>query len=245
MSSRSKSAKSDRDAISGVLREMERTSSFVSDLDGTLCHGRLTAGGMGFRYLDNDVSWPWNAHNYPRALRGIIGIAKIKFMLKKGAATAETDGIKLLYDILVQNGLGERSEMLRYAWDYMLSHKIDSVVKLVANIPENKFRIIATLAGSTGAQVAKSHLDFHDFVSNIDTFDARDRLTGITILMRTGEDKARCVGDELIRKGLHLKRSAVIGDGPGDIPMLMEAKVKIASPDAKPEVLAIPGIMRL
>ena len=230
-----------------ITRDVGRTAALVADADGTLWHGRWVEKGLGYKYLANDLNWPWNAHNYPRAMRAVVGVVNIKLLLKKSKDkdTAEADGLRLFYDILVRNGLGQRNEMTDYARTYMTENMINPVFSVKVDFGDQKFSLIATQGGSTGAETARTRFGFNAVVSNQDIFDQSGRLRGIKIAMPDGEAKVRMVWDELNKRGISLRQSTAIGDGLADIPMLMEAKVKLASPDAKPEVLAIPGIIRL
>jgi hydroxymethylpyrimidine pyrophosphatase-like HAD family hydrolase len=176
----------------------------------------------------------------------MLGFLKARAALMDNHAkdTAEADEIRQFYQILVKNGLGTREEMAAYAHKYMLEHAIGPVAEVVTT-SRNMFKLIATQEGSTAAYTAKYIFDFDDFVSNEDLFDREGKLVGIDITIHTGKDRLEKVQRALARKEIVLRNCTAIGDGLADIPVLMEAKVKLASPDATKEVLAIPGIIGL
>ena len=226
-------------SIHSLYRAIDKTSAIVFDGDGTLWKGRWLEG-LGYRYMKRSIE----THNYIKAVKGAVGAIRLRRLLREHQAsdTAETEGLMLFYDILVKNGLGERYYMANYAEWYMEKNRIWQTVDIV-NLP-CKFKIIATLGGSTGADSARALFGLDESVSNIDIFD-KNKLKGIKIVMADGEDKVRETWNKLCTYGIRLSDCTVIGDCIADIPMLVEGKVRIASPEARPEVLAIPGIINL
>ncbi len=227
-----------------ILRDMKPTHALVSDLEGTLSKGRW-AQSYGYSMLAST----FKRGELVKSAGLVLDVMRIKGILRRKGHrdSIESDGLKLFYDVVIKHNEGARSEMQAAA----LKHFKDNPIPIVMGLAKSYLsgpKIIATQGGSTGAEVAAKHFGFDDFVSNIDLFDFTKKdpkLTGINLDLYHGEDKARAVSETLFNYGIRLKDCAVMGDSAADIPMLTQARVKIASPYAKPEVLAIPGIIPL
>ena len=229
-----------------IMRDVRQTSALVSDLDGTLSKGRWIQSGYGYPLLQRE----FKSGHLIKSAGLVLDVARIKLLLRKnkGKDTAEADGLKLFYDILIKHKEGYEGDLVWHARKYFESNAISPTVE-IANAYVSGPKFIATQSGSTGAQAAVEHFSFGGAVSNIDRFGygrKGNRLVGINMIIRTGEDKERLIGERLL-SGFHIRLSecAVMGDGLADIPLLMAARVRIASPEAKPEVLALPGIIPL
>jgi len=228
------------ETLQTIGRHIEKTDAIIVDLDKTLVKGRV-AEGLGLWYLNRE----WNNHDYGKVATGVIGIAKIKFLLRKfkGKDTAEAKGIKLFYDALIKTGIGEKTEMQECALKYFKENTIEQVGEIVRFASKPKF--LATIAGSTASQVAVGHFKLDGFTSNIDLFDSdngRFKLKGIEILIGDGNQKLEAVEKMLRVRGISLKNCTAIGDGLPDIPLLRTAGFSIASPFATDAVRAITKI---
>jgi phosphoserine phosphatase len=229
--------------MANIIKDVKNTSALASDGDGTLWEGKWVYGGLAYRQLKDDIL----NHNYLRVSKEIVGMVRIKNLLRKNSGrdtAADVDGLRLLYAIMAKNGIGNKDQMASYALEYFKTHTISDVNEIIRAAPQMK--ILVTQGGSTGAEVARRHFGFEKSISNIDRFDESGKLKGIDLVMRDGEAKLILTSITMRNMGVKLSEStAIVGDGLADIPMLMEAKVRIASPYAKPEVNALPKIIHL
>ncbi len=223
-----------------ILSLISKTDIIISDLDKTLCRGRVSES-IGAGYIRKEIK----TGNYLRAAGAIKHAVDIKMMLRRmnGAQDAEVIGLKRFYEILIDYGLGDASTMSYFSTNHVRNKMIPSVLDVVN--PFSMPKIIVTLSGSIGAEVAKSFFGFDYVLSNKDQFNEDGKLTGIKIKMMTGMDKIEAVREVIKQFGVPINRCTVIGDGVADIPLLKEAKVKIASPFASKSVFALPEIIKL
>lgn len=225
--------------ISAINDSVSKTKCIISDLDNTLCKGRVSES-IGIGYIKKDIV----DGNYARAFRGLNGALKIIMMLRKGDEnTKDIDGLKMFYETLIENHIGDAALMERFSRTHMLRKSIPPVAEMVCNaqIPS----ILATQSGSTAAHSAKSLFRFTEVISNLDIFDNNGRLMGIKVIMANGESKLELVKSALDRLNIRIRDCTVVGDSVVDVPMLMSARIRVASPFAKKSVLELPNIIAL
>ena len=217
-----------------ILPRVDRTKAIIFDADKTLWKGRVSEG-IGYAYLRRELLRGHMGTVYA----GVKGIIGIKSALRKDRERpdAEARGLVMFYDALKSAGLGRRHEMAAYAMRYILDNPLASTTALSHSVRDDMPKFIATMGGSTAANVAAEY-HYARPVSNQDMFDKEGKLQGALILMWDGEDKLRAVEDMLIseRYGFRVRDCTVVGDSRTDIPLMSAAKLSIASPLATSEV---------
>ncbi len=211
-----------------VLNAVNKTKAIIVDGDNTLWKGRV-AEHIGKEYLIGQVL----RRNFGNVFKGTKEAMKIKFLLRKNKDNEkpETEGIKLFYNLLIDWNLGEKQTFERIAKYHFERNSIKPVQQIVVFSTVKK--LLATLGGSTAAEVAKNYYCLDDFVSNIDIFRKIgyiQKLDGIDIVMSNGAEKLEMVEKWLRKYKIKIKDCAVIGDSLSDLPLLEKAGISISSP---------------
>ncbi|MGD0729198.1 MAG: HAD hydrolase family protein [Candidatus Micrarchaeaceae archaeon] len=211
-------------------------TSFVTDGDRTAWKSNA-AIHVGQHYIVREF---WRGflgpHHWSIMKKGIDGYKEVVELEKKSGKDS-AEGLKLFYQKLVENGLGTKEELVKFADKYISTHIVETTWDILRSTRKPKF--LASVNGSSVAQAASDIFGFTNCASNQDWFDVTGRLKGVNITIRDGEYKVRAVHDMLKAEGLHLRDAVVIGNGINDIPMLEKARLSIASPFAIPEVMAV------
>ncbi len=213
-----------------VLNAVNKTKTIIVDGDNTLWKGRV-AEHIGKEYLISQVL----RHNFRNVFKGTKETIKIKSLLRKNRNNEkpETEGIKLFYKLLVDWNVGEKHIFERIAKYHFERNSIKPVQQIVVFSTVKK--LLATLGGSTAAEVAKNYYCLDDFVSNIDIFKRIghvQKLDGIDIIMSNGAEKLETVEKWLRKYKIKLKDCTVIGDSLSDLPLLEKAGISISSPSS-------------
>ena len=217
-----------------LVDAVDKTDAIVADFDGTLCRGNFIRA-LCFQQLRRARQ----EHDYTGLFRGALDAAKISLMLKplKGKEAHDAKGVQLAYQALARLNL-DRDDIRKYAIKYVLENAIPETQKLLVRFA-SKPKFLATLQGSTMAQVAAAHFDLNGGVSNVELFDKRDRLHGINIVMSNAQQKFELSSGQLRSQGIALEKCAVVGDGLCDKKLLEKALVSIAPTSAVPEILNV------
>lgn len=214
----------------------------VVDGDNTLWRGRA-AEGIGKAMFVQEIK---RVH-IPTVLRGLKGKKEVEALVKDlGGVEGEMQGQKRFYQVLIENGLGERTQMLRFAGEYIRTHIVDSVSVIVAAALSSDTPVfLSTASGTSAAQYARVSLfdsSLTDSRSNEEVFSISGRLTDFRMSITTGENKLHETEVMLAQYGISIGDCEVIGDSALDIPLLKSAKRPLASPYATDEVKAVRGI---
>ncbi len=213
----------------------------VTDGDGTLWKGAVSAA-IGKEYLlkalrDRDIA---------TFASGILGAAQVMLMSEFRGPAGSVDSQKKFYDTLIANGIGMRNEMRTFASRHIRKNTIDKVENVVRYYTLwNTPTFLSTMAGSTAAECVVESLSLTESVSNVDIFDNIGKLVGFSVTMRNGEEKLAKTESMLDKYNIRLDNCMVIGDSANDIPLLMSAKIAVASPFASDKVLALKRITRI
>ncbi len=213
----------------------------VTDGDNTLWKGRVGTA-IGREYL----AMAMREKNVPAFVNGALNAAQVLLMAKFLGPEGVSKGQKRFYDTLIANGIGRKEEMHTFAGRHIrdnIIEKVESIVRYytMADMPV----FLSTMAGSTAAEYAAGSFGLSGSVSNIERFDNDGRLVEFSIAMSNGEEKLASTEKALDKYNIRLSECMVIGDSIADIPMLMSAKIAIASPLASEEVLALKRISRI
>ena len=121
--------------MENVINAVNKTKAIIVDGDKTLWNGRI-AEYIGKEYLINQVL----RRNFGNVFKGAKEAIKIKSLLRKNKnnENAETEGIKLFYDLLVDCNLGEKHIFERIANYYFERNSIKPVQKIVLWSPVKK-----------------------------------------------------------------------------------------------------------
>ncbi len=213
----------------------------VTDGDGTLWKGAVSAA-IGKEYLSKAL----RDRDVVTFVSGVLGAAQVVFMSEFRGPAGSVNGQKKFYDTLIANGIGMRNEMRTFASQHIRKNTIEKVESIIRyhtlwNIPT----FLSTMAGSTAAEYAVESLSLAGAVSNVDMFDDIGKLVGFSVTMHNGEEKLAKTESMLDKYNIRLNNCMAIGDSANDIPLLMSAKIAVASPFASDEVLALKRITRI
>lgn len=215
-----------------IKRNVRDVDAFVFDFDKTIVKGRAMEL-IGQELLRKD----WSEHRYMKVVEEIKDGARIKAHMWRHRKEEDAEGecVRRFYDAVMKHTVLCRKEMEVLTLDYISQNTIAEVNEIVKCADKPKF--LATLSGTTIAEMAAWHFKMTGFVSNIEQFDGKDALQSISIIMANGEQKLDKVERMLWQMGrIDIRRCAVVGDSATDIPLLSKAAVSIASPYAMPEV---------
>lgn len=208
-----------------IVKAMSGSRAIICDGDDTLWRGMI-AEGIGMRILSEEFM----RGHLRICMKGLAGSLQVrKIMREKGDAEA----LKRFYEILRENGLGNRDRMHRLATRHIREKKITEITSLLREVPVPS--VLVTKGGSTGAEAAVAYFRMREYIANLDIFDSQGMIAGVDIVVSGGEAKRRLVIDRL--GGLDtLRNSTVIGNGSADMLLMAEARFVIASPFATEEV---------
>jgi len=158
------------EAIKVHAANMPKVQAVVVDGDNTLWkHG--VAEGIGRSYLIRELK-NGNLGTFFRGFKGAIEVKRT--VAKLGGAEGEAEGMKLFYQVLVDNGLGTYREMSALARKHIDRNSIESVSDLVLDKLENRVPVfLSTMSGTTSALYAIrrfaeiERLEFYGTVADI------------------------------------------------------------------------------
>ncbi len=210
-----------------ISKSIQKATAIVTDGDRTAWKSNAAEHGLGIPYIKR----AFRTGHVITGINGIRGYRQVKRLERENphAGKDSPAGLKIFYDKLIENGLGERNEMFALTREYIRTHRIGTTWEILSNFDGPKFLVSAN--GSTIARAAQEIFGFQNFVSNIDQFSG-NRLTGVELLIKDGKDKAELASKMLSMNGIELRDCVAIGDSIGDEPMLRQAKFSIASPFA-------------
>ncbi|MDE1823347.1 MAG: HAD hydrolase family protein [Candidatus Micrarchaeota archaeon] len=229
-----------------VRREAELV---ISDGDKTLWKGNAAERGIALGYLRETLRGRELARHPIRPLRFMGDGLAIKRAVRRNERDGVSLGLKRLYDSMVRNGMGDDEDMFYFARRYIQANAVKQTLGLMLELqPMPVF--ISSMNGSMVCEAAVSYLDHlglktAGFASNTDRFGKirqgiSRELEGIDVCMVDGTTKLDATERKLHELGLPpVRRSAVIGDSEGDVALMEEASVSIASPYATEEVRRI------
>ena len=213
----------------------------VTDGDGTLWKGAVSAA-IGKEYLlkalrDKDIA---------TFVSGILGAARVVSISTFHDHEGSVKGQKTFYDTLIANGIGMKNEMRTFARQHIRKNIIEKIENMIRYYTLwNTPTFLSTMAGSTAAEYAVENLNLTESVSNVDMFDDTGKLVGFSVAMHNGEEKLAKTESMLDKYNIKLDNCIVIGNSANDIPLLMSAKIAVASPFASDKVLALKRITRI
>jgi hydroxymethylpyrimidine pyrophosphatase-like HAD family hydrolase len=215
------------------------TDAIIVAGNNTLWRGNVAAG-IRKEYVIRRAL----AFDFAAVKASLRGTKHVKEVVKASGVNGEAEGLKALYQVLTENGMGRESEMRAYAYKYIRRHEITAVRAIIVDAKPDILTHLATIGGSTAANVAETYFNIFHCVSNRDIFQD-GWLAGIELLVRNGEEKLSATVSRLEEFNLKIERCAVIGASEEDIPLLKAAGQRFASPMANDEVKRIPGITQI
>ncbi len=225
----------------------------VVDGDNTLWRGRA-AEGIGRTYLKRELL----RGNLATFLRGIKGKMEVEWIVSMDGKQGQANGQRRFYEILIENGLGTKPEMALFAGHYIASHIIPQTDSLVMDYLKRGTPVFLSTASGTSAanyaralyvprmSMAKKSMDgksdgklkftFSGVLSNTERFDEAGKLVEFISDIMDGESKLALTEQMLDKFGIKVSDCLVVGDSDLDLPLLMSARIPIASPLANDKV---------
>ncbi len=208
----------------------------VVDGDKTLWKGRV-AEGIGKSLLISELQ----KLHLRTFLRGFSGAKRVKSIIAENPGIkGETLGQMEFYNILTENHLGKKEDMVKIATNYINKNTIPEVSSLIFQFSQEGIPIfLSTAGGTTSLEAAIKIFKLTDGVSNTELFDKNNKLIGIELTITNGENKLYKTVELLNKYNIKLSDCLVIGDSALDIPILKASRDAVFSPLATEDVKQI------